>query len=145
LQDSVREKVAGLLPVITEFEKPFWDALAKGELYVQRCPACGNTQFPPSPVCTKCLSGDVSWIPCGGGARVWAKVEFHKAYLEPYQDTPYPVLIAKMDEGHIITGRVSAENAARLSHGDKLRVSFCQTADGTTLVEFVPHEEFTER
>ncbi len=138
MKESLRENVASLLPVITEFEKPFWDSLHKKQLMVQKCPVCGNIQFPPSPVCTNCLSDKVAWVACSGKATLWSKVAFHKTYLEPYNDTPYSVVLAKLEEGPIVTGRISPENAANTPFDAPLVATYATTADGTVLVEFVP-------
>lgn len=138
MKESKRENVASLLPVITEFEKPFWDSLQKGQLMVQKCKKCGNVQFPPSPVCTNCLSDQVEWVNCSGKATLWSKVAFHKAYLEPYSDVPYSVVMAKLEEGPIVTGRISPENAANTPFDVPLVADYVKTEDGTVLVEFVP-------
>ena len=129
------------LPEITEFEKPFWDSFQKDQkLMIQKCDECGHIQFPPSPVCTKCLSKNVQWIPCSGKARLWSKVVFHKQYLEPYPDTPYSVVCAKLEEGPIVTGRITNENAQKTTFDEPLTIRYAKTVDGTVLVEFVPAE-----
>lgn len=138
MKDELRENVASLLPVITEFEKPFWDALMEKRLLIQKCPDCGNVQFPPSPVCTKCLSKKVRWEECSGKAKLWSKVTFHKAYLGPYQDVPYTVGLAKLEEGSIVTGRIPDDKVAALSIDDNVKIGFCSTADGTVLIELLP-------
>lgn len=138
MKEVMRENVSSLLPVITEFEKPFWDALSEKRLLVQRCMDCGHTQFPASPVCTECLSENVRWEDCSGKAELWSKVALHKAYLEPYGDVPYAVAIAKIEEGCLIEGRFSMENFNNTPIGSKLKMEFQETKDGTVLLEFVP-------
>lgn len=138
MKEASRENVASLLPVITEFEKPFWDSLKNRQLMVQRCPQCGHVQFPPSPVCTYCLSDTVQWIKCSGKATLWSRVAFHKAYLEPYSDVPYGVVLAKLEEGPIVTGRMSLESMSSTDFDAPLRATYVETSDGTVLVEFVP-------
>ena len=138
MEEALRENVASLLPVITEFEKPFWDSLQNQQLMVQKCPQCGHVQFPPSPVCSHCLSDDVQWINCSGKATLWSRVTFHRAYLGPYQDVPYSVVLAKLEEGPIVTGRISGEAAAKTPFDAPLRTTYVKTSDGTVLVEFVP-------
>lgn len=138
MNEASRENVASLMPVITEFEKPFWDSLKNKQLMVQKCPQCGHVQFPPSPVCSHCLSDAVQWINCSGKATLWSRVAFHKAYLEPYTEVPYNVVLAKLEEGPIVTGRFSAEAAASTAFDAPLRATYVETADGTVLVEFVP-------
>lgn len=139
MQEAQREKVASWIPVITEFEKPFWDSLQKDQvLMLQKCAECGHIQFPPSPVCSNCLSKVVQWIPCSGKARLWSKVVFHKQYLEPYPDTPYSVVLAKLEEGPIVTGRITNENARKTAFDASMKIQYIKTTDGTVLVEFVP-------
>ena len=139
MQESQREKVASWLPEVTEFEKPFWDSFQKNKvLMVQKCKDCSNIQFPPSPVCTNCLSSEVPWEPCSGMAKLWSKVIFHKQYLEPYPDTPYSVALAKLEEGPIVTGRITNENAEKADFDAQLKINYVKTTDGTILLEFVP-------
>ena len=135
--ESSRENVAKLLPVITQFERKFWDGLAARQLLIQKCPECGNAQFPPSPVCTACLSDRVQWTPCSGKATLWSRVTFHKQYLDPYP-APYGVALARLEERPIVTGRISDENTASLKFDDPLNIEFRETADGTVVLEFTP-------
>lgn len=138
MEEASRKNVASLLPVITEFEKPFWDSLQNSQLMVQKCPECGNAQFPASPVCTNCLSDTVQWVTCSGKATLWSRVTFHKPYLEPYSDVPYNVALAKLEEGPIVTGRISPETMAATPFDGALRITYVKTADGTVLIEFSP-------
>ena len=136
MKDSLRENVASLLPVVTNFERPFWDNLKKKKLMIQKCKNCGCTQFPPSPICINCLSDKVEWIECLGKAKLWSKVTFHKMYLKPYPDVPYSVVMAKLAEGHIVTGRIAEKNISNIGFDSSLIVDFCKTADGTVVIEF---------
>ena len=142
MQEAKRENVATWLPEITEFEKPFWDSLQNDKiLMIQKCAKCGNIQFPPSPVCTKCLIRDVQWIPCSGRAKLWSKVVFHKKYLEPYPDMPYSVALAKLEEGPIVTGRITNEVAESTAFDAPVKIQYVETTDGTVLVEFIPADQ----
>ena len=137
MKDSLRENVAGLLPVITTFEKPFWDSLQEGKLLVQTCPKCGNKQFPPSPVCTHCLSDGVKWESYTGTAVLWSKVAFHKAYLEPYHDLPYNVALVSLTGDHILTARLPEEHKD-LPLDSPVKLSIQKTADGTAVIVCEP-------
>lgn len=137
MREQDREGVAKLLPVITEFEKTFWDGLQARKLMVQECPECGHVQFPPSPVCTSCLSPKVAWKECSGKATLWSKVIFHKQYLAPYGDVPYGVVIAALQEGPLVTGRMPLEELQEASFDAPLTLDCVTTADGTVLANFV--------
>ena len=41
----------GFRPDITPLDAPFWDALRRHELLVQRCDECGQLRFVPSERC----------------------------------------------------------------------------------------------
>ncbi len=140
MKDELRENIASLLPVVTDFEAPFWEGLQNEQLYIQQCRECGHHQFPPSPVCINCLSDQVEWVPCSGRAKLWSRVKFHKNYLEPYPDTPYDVILARIEEGPIITGRISEEDADAVTFDSPLRIGYVTTADGTKLIRFEPEK-----
>lgn len=137
MTESERTNVASLLPEAPEFEKPYWDALQRGVLMVQKCSDCGHIQFPPSAVCTSCLSDHIVWKPCSGKAVLWSRVRFHKGYLGPYKDTPYSVALAKLEEGSIVTARLP-EEYKDTPLDTPMDLTFVKTADGTNVVVCVP-------
>jgi uncharacterized protein len=58
------------LPIIDELSKPFWDHALEHRLSVQACTHCRHLQFPPSPVCPKCLSDEQEWLVVSGQATL---------------------------------------------------------------------------
>ena len=58
------------LPIIDELSKPFWDHALEHRLSVQACTHCRHLQFPPSPVCPKCLSDEQEWLVVSGLATL---------------------------------------------------------------------------
>ena len=136
MKEQDRQGIGSLMPMITEFELPFWNAFAQGRLLIQKCNKCGKTQFPPSPVCTDCLSDDVGWIEASGELTLWSKVWFHKQYLPQYPDTPYAVITARLKEGPFITGRMAVEEAKTADFDTPLEMEFVKTSDGTNLICF---------
>lgn len=141
IEETKRENVASLLPVITEFDKVFWESLQNEVLLIQKCADCGHYQFPASPVCVSCLSDHVEWVPASGKATLWSKVRFHKAYLPPYSDVPYAVGIAKLEEGCLIEGRLSNENFDNTALDTEVDIQYRRTVDGTELIELIPKEK----
>ena len=53
----------------------FYDNLREGRFTTTKCRACGNIDFPPSLMCTKCWSEDLEWIDLPQKARVVAVTE----------------------------------------------------------------------
>lgn len=138
MNEVERKNISKLMPQISHYTKPFWEALQNKELMIQKCKECGHIQFPPGPVCTICLSEKREWIKCSGKATLWSKVGFWKQYLEPYSDTPYYVVLARLEEGPIITGRISKEDSSTVSFDSPLVATFYKTVDGNVLLGFKP-------
>ena len=54
-------------PEITDLNRPFWDAAARGELVLPHCIKSGKPFWPPSPLSPFVNRGDVEWrsvAPC---------------------------------------------------------------------------------
>lgn len=51
----------GAPPLIREVSKPWWDALARGEMEIQNCAACEGWVFYPRHFCTHCGERDLHW------------------------------------------------------------------------------------
>ena len=137
-EEAKRERVGTLLPVITNFDRWFWESLSEGKLLIQVCEDCGHAQFPPSPACTNCLSERVDWQESTNRATLWSKVRFHKAYLAPYSDVPYAVGIGRLEQGCLISGRISEKVYEEQPLDSEMTIQFCKTLDGTVIIEFVP-------
>ena len=63
-------EVATPKPRITPTGRPFWDALRKGEVHIQRCGACSHYVFYPRTICPDCSSRDLAWTPLYGEPMV---------------------------------------------------------------------------
>jgi len=92
-------------PIMGVYEKPFWEALQKRELRLQKCTPCGHVWYPPGPVCPECLSDDWSFTPMSGRGRVIAWTEFHRQYF-PEIPVPYLVVSVALDEGPLMIGNI---------------------------------------
>lgn len=137
--ETERKNIAALKPrVVTDVEAPYWEALQRKKIVVQKCGDCGHVQSPPSKMCTKCTSYNVNWIECSGKATLWSRVAFHKRYLEPYSDVPYHVAIVRLEEGPLITGRLAEEYAGKADFDKPVVAEFYDTADGTVILGFRP-------
>src|ERR1700719_4095062 len=78
LEQSVKrygEKIAGQtqaknysrpLPNLDEENRPWWEALQRHELYIQKCGKCGDTRYYPRALCTSCMSANTEWVKCSG-------------------------------------------------------------------------------
>jgi uncharacterized OB-fold protein len=94
------EQFSRILPPITDFNRPYWEGCAAGELRLQTCKQCNEMWFPEGPCCPRCLSTDFAWNPVSGRATVWSHIRMHQKYIAAYADeVPYTVIMVKLEEG----------------------------------------------
>lgn len=124
------------LPKIDELNRGFWDNARAGILSVQHCKACGDTRYPPSPVCPKCLSPDQDWLAVSGKGTLESWVDFHRAYWDGFKvDLPYRVCLVRLAEGPVmVSNLVGPSDNARL--GAPMEVVFDAVTKDVTLPKF---------
>jgi uncharacterized OB-fold protein len=78
---------------------PYWEALADGELRIQRCRRCRRFQHFPAPVCSSCCELDLEFEPVTGRGRVESFVIIEHAISPVFADrTPYVVAWVELAE-----------------------------------------------
>ncbi len=118
----------------------FWAGCGRGELLVQRCGRCGQWRFPPRPMCPRCRSLDVEWVPTSGRARVWSFVVAHPPLLPAYSElAPYNVIVVALEEdpgirmvGNLVEdadGPINAIDPATIEIGEPVHVVFAPVED----------------
>ena len=73
------------LPAISSLNQPYWNALKRRELRMQKCDACERIWYPPSPLCPGCWSRKFTWKQLSGRGRVNSVLVFHQAYFRSYE------------------------------------------------------------
>ena len=129
------------LPAPSTESQPFWDALARHELVVQRCGSCGRFWFPPANRCQHCWSERFAWTAVSGRGRLYSFTVFRRAYAPELADQlPYVVGVVELDEGpRLITNVVGCEpDEVRVDM--PVEVVFEDLADGVVLHAFRPRE-----
>ena len=127
------------LPVISEVNRPFWEAAKKHKLVAQKCGDCGHLQLPPAPVCSNCLSSNRQWRRLKGTGQIWSYVVVHHPYFESFvDDIPYNVAYVKLDEGQGITTNIIGVKNEDLRIGMRVEVYFEDVTDDVTLPKFKP-------
>ncbi|MGH9027755.1 MAG: Zn-ribbon domain-containing OB-fold protein [Acidimicrobiia bacterium] len=94
------------LPAPDPVSTPYWEAAARGELLIQRCPACGHRQHYPRAVCTQC--GETpEWEQASGRGTVYTYTVVRQNYAKPFRDElPYVVAMIDLEEGPRVMGNV---------------------------------------
>ncbi len=124
------------LPRLDTLNKPFWEAARQKRLVLQYCSECGDTRFPPAPVCPQCLSLEQNWKDASGRGTLQSWVEFHRAYWDGYRDDlPYQVCLVQLEEGPLLVSNLVGDpSKARL--GAPVHVVFDAVTDAFTLPKF---------
>lgn len=124
------------LPRVDGLNKPFWDAARQHRLLLQHCPGCGDTRFPPAPLCPKCLADGQVWIESSGHGTLESWVEMHRAYWEGFQeDLPYRVCLVRLEEGPLLVSTL-VDETGEPSLGRPVKVVFDDVAKSVTLPRF---------
>jgi uncharacterized OB-fold protein len=129
-------EAAWLLPDLADpTTGPFWEGCARGELLVQACGACGTRRMPPRPMCARCQSVAVQWVPTSGRGRIWSFIVPHPPLLPAFSAVaPYNAIIVELDEdpmirfaGNLVTnadGEINEIEPASIEIGQPVQVVF---------------------
>jgi len=117
------------------YDGPLWESIAKDEMRLQRCEACGTFRYPPGPCCPKCLSLEYRWEIVGGRGRVLSWTTFHRQYLPSYPP-PHSVVAVALEEGPIMIADVSREDAERLALDAEVRLTYVDHPEGYRRPQF---------
>jgi uncharacterized OB-fold protein len=125
------------LPVISDFNRPFWQAAKRHELSLQKCNSCGRLWAPNGPVCPHCFSEDYAWVKLSGRGKIASWVVFHKVYHPGFaSDVPYSVAFVELAEGPRIISNVVDVRNEDLEIGTPVEVVFEDVNDEVTLPKF---------
>jgi uncharacterized protein len=126
-----------LLPSAVGLNGEFYAFLARGELRLQRCTACGTWRHPPRHRCAHCGSGDVAWDAPAGAGRVFSWTVTHRA-VDPAFFPPYAIVIVELDEGPRLVGNVRGIEPSELALDLRVVVEIEHASDTVGLVWFRP-------
>jgi len=128
------------LPRATPDTAPYWDALRRRELRLQRCNDCREAYFYPRALCPGCLSNDVEWFTASGRGRVHTFTIIHAGVPQPPLPIPYVVAIVELEEGpRMMSNLVGVEPDPAKIHCDMaVVVEFVDVSDECTLPRFRP-------
>ncbi|MHA4836420.1 Zn-ribbon domain-containing OB-fold protein [Sphingopyxis sp. MSC1_008] len=90
------------LPPVTAGSLAFRLAVAaiEGRFVLQTCCCCGHRPYPPTEICSVCLSGDLEWRDLEPEGEILAGTAVHspiETYFHPY--VPLPVVLVRLAGG----------------------------------------------
>lgn len=127
---------------------PWWEAVRRHELLLQKCLRCGVLRFPPRAVCNVCQGRRAAWVPAAGTGTVQSWIVSHHVFGRSMAgEVPYVVALVRLDDGddllmygNIVTtgdrGEVIAVDAAAVTAGMRVQAVFADVDDECTLVQW---------
>jgi len=95
-----KRKTKRPVPRIDEESRPFWEACARHELYIQKCKNCGTVFYYPRGFCPEDLSADFEWVKCGGKGKVYTYTVTRQNQSPGFRDkVPYVMAYVELEEG----------------------------------------------
>lgn len=130
-----------------EVAAEFWAGTARGELLVQACGSCGVRRMPPRPMCPRCQSISVRWVPTSGRATIWSFIVAHPPLLPAYAElAPYNAIVVALEEdpfirfvGNLVAsehGEINEIDPETITIGEPVRVVF-PTVDDIALPRWI--------
>ena len=127
------------LPRIDEESRGYWEALARHELYLQRCRDCGTLRFYPRALCPSCLSSAVEWVRASGRGTVYTFTVTHQNQAPGFrEELPYVLAIVELEEGPRLMTNVIGCPPDALRVGMPVEVVFDDVTPEVTLPKFRP-------
>ena len=125
------------LPQTAGADAPFWQALRRREVKVQRCGSCGTHRFPATRFCANCRSDASEWVAVAPTGTLETWCVFHRPYFEGLP-VPYTVIQVKLDCGVRLFSNPSSVEANMLRIGMPMAAVFEDVTDDVTLLKFKP-------
>jgi uncharacterized OB-fold protein len=85
-----------LWPNPTPGDREFWEGAGRGELRIQRCPACGLHQHYPRLACSHCGHDGVEWVTACGRGTLYSYTVIRQHGVPPF-DARVPFVVATVD------------------------------------------------
>jgi len=131
------------LPEIDEESKPFWDAVKKRKLMIQRCKICGKytpTHYPIGGAgCPEHGEVSMDWTEASGKGTLFTFVVFQRAFHPAVEDeVPYNVSVIELDEGPLVMSNVVECNNEDLKIGMSVETVYEDLTGEEAIFKFRP-------
>lgn len=129
-------------PVLpTPISRPYWDALAREKLVLQRCDACGSWVHYPRIRCSTCLSDELSWHEVTPAGTLYAfSIAHHPTAPWFAADPPQVIAVVELANGVRLSTNIVGADAQTLTIGMPVTGVF-EHHDDVTLLQFRPVAE----
>jgi len=134
-----KKKSSKPLPHIDEENRPWWEALKRHELYIQKCRDCGASRYYPRALCPECLSSSTEWIRCSGKGAIYTFTVTHQNQAAGFRDSlPYVMAYVELAEGVKMLTNVVDCAPEQVRIGMPVEVVYEDVTPEVTLAKFRP-------
>jgi uncharacterized protein len=138
-REQEKKRYAKPLPHIDEENRPWWEAVQRHELYIQKCRDCGDLRFYPRALCTNCLSSNTEWIRCKGSGRIYTFTETRQNQSAGFRESlPYVLAWVRLDEGVQLMTNIIDYPPDQVKIDMPVEAVFDDVTPEVTLVKFRP-------
>ena len=126
-------------PRPTPETEAYWQGCRDKKLLIQTCGDCGNIQFYPRSICTKCMSATVDWTVASGRGKIVSYTVMHRSVSKAYcVDGPQVLAIVLLEEGPQMMSHIIECAEGDLSIGLEVKVTFEPWSDEIDMPVFKP-------
>ena len=134
-----KKKSSKALPHIDEESRPWWEAVKRHELYIQKCRDCGAVRYHPRALCPQCLSSSTQWLRCSGKGKVYTFTVTHQNQAAGFRDSlPYVMAYVELAEGVKMLTNLVDYKLEEVKIGMPVEVVYEDVTPEVTLVKFRP-------
>ena len=120
----------GLPPSIVKKEQELLEEICStNRFFATRCRKCGETYFPPRPICPECMVEDYEKVEVSGLGKIVSFTVIYEASKEFKDLAPYALAIVELDEGARGMGMVLGADVSKLSVGARVRAKAWKRGD----------------
>lgn len=117
------------LPHLDPVNAEYWKAARQGRLLIQQCPACGNRQWYPRALCTRC-GGTPEWLQASGRGTVHTFTVIRQQGIPAFKaELPYVIVMVELEEGPLVFGSMPGVAPEAVSIGMPVEVYFAAAAE----------------
>jgi uncharacterized OB-fold protein len=131
--------IPGPGPFVHPENAPFWNAIAAGDLVLQRCIECGTLRFPVAPFCFACLSPRTELAAIDPVGATSSVIEIDRAVGDQQWSVAVPFLtgLVDMSVGVRLPGRIFCVCGEARHHGTPVTAVGVPTIDAGAIYAFV--------
>jgi uncharacterized OB-fold protein len=139
MPEPKEKKYAKPLPHIDEENRPWWEALKRHELYIQKCRDCGDLRYYPRALCTNCLSSRTEWLRTSGHGKVYTFTATYQNQAAGFRESlPYIMAYVELDEGLKMLTNLVECRPEQVKIGMPVEVVYEDVTPEVTLAKFRP-------